>query len=119
MDEEEKNITSALVQEIFAEFKQVIIDHRGNKLNYATINQTFDGRIMSGRQAKEAGLVDQLGNKRDAIYKAADLANLSYDTYDDIRICRVEMSGGEASLLNVESFFSLISQKQPIQLSYQ
>ena len=35
-----------------------------------------DGRIFTGRQAKEAKLVDELGNLDDAIQLAADLAGI-------------------------------------------
>lgn len=119
MDEAEQNITQALIAEIFSEFKGVVLKHRGLKLNTALMNQTFDGRILSGRQAKTAGLVDELGNKQDAITKAADLANLSYDTYDDIRICRIETKGGEASLLNVETFFNLLNKNSGFKVSYE
>jgi protease-4 len=118
MDEEEQNITQALVEEIYTEFKGVVFEHRGSKLNAALMNQTFDGRILSGRQAKEAGLVDQTGNKRDAIMKAADLANISYDSFDDIRVCRVETVGGEAALLNVETLFHMLKTDSGIKLSY-
>ncbi len=35
-----------------------------------------DGRIFTGRQAKEVGLVDELGNLPDAIQLAADIVGI-------------------------------------------
>jgi protease-4 len=39
-------------------------------------NGLADGRILSGRQAKEAGLINSLGYFDDAIEKAKDLAKM-------------------------------------------
>ena len=41
-----------------------------------TAQALADGRIFTGRQAKEAKLVDELGNLEDAIELAADLAGI-------------------------------------------
>ena len=38
------------------------------------VREIADGRIFTGEQAKELGLVDELGNLRDAINAAAKLA---------------------------------------------
>jgi protease IV len=45
------------------------------------INEVARGRVWSGAQAKERGLVDQLGGLQDAINEAAKLAKLGKDDY--------------------------------------
>ena len=41
-----------------------------------TVRALADGRILSGQQAFEAGLIDELGNFTDAISMAAELGGL-------------------------------------------
>jgi protease-4 len=119
MSEAEYNITKALIEEVFLEFKQIITDNRGSKLDAVLFNKTLDGRILSGRQANAAGLVDETGSKRDAIMKAADLANISYTKYSDIRICPSTNQRRDSSLLSAESLFSLLNKYQGMKISYE
>ena len=76
MTEEEKKILSVIVQDIFLDFKSEIEKRRKN-LNRATFEQILDARILSGKQAKEIGLVDELGTREVAIKSLASLANVS------------------------------------------
>lgn len=71
---EQQAILQTSVDESYAEFVRVIVDGRG--LPEATVLELADGRIYSGRQAFEHGLVDELGNFQDAIDKAADLGGI-------------------------------------------
>jgi len=103
MTEEERNITQALVEEVFTEFKQIVIQNRGSRLDQALFEQVMDGRILSGRQARKVGLVDQVGTRKDALMKAADLANITYQTVDDIRLCEVPTTTEQGGLLGVSS----------------
>jgi protease-4 len=48
----------------------------GRALEPSTVQALADGRIFTGRQAKDAKLVDELGNLDDAIQLAADLAGI-------------------------------------------
>lgn len=52
---------------------------RGRDLERAQVEEIAEGRVWSGAQALELGLVDQLGNLQDAIEAAADLAGISND----------------------------------------
>ncbi len=74
MTDEEQKIFEILVNETYNEFKEIVIQHRGSKLS--NTEEIFDSRIMSGRQAYGHGLVDELGNKQDAIDKAVELAGI-------------------------------------------
>jgi protease-4 len=48
-------------------FSDLVKARRGDKLNKAMLKEIFDGRVFTGRQALQAGLVDKIGGKQDAI----------------------------------------------------
>lgn len=60
---------------IYDVFKGHIVKHRGEKLT-KPIDEMAGGRVFTGRQALDLGLVDQLGTFRDAVAKAAELASI-------------------------------------------
>ena len=62
------------LQEIYKDFVQKVAD--GRNLSVARVDQVSRGRIWSGRQALDNGLVDQLGCEADAILAAQQLAGL-------------------------------------------
>ncbi|MBK6342048.1 MAG: S49 family peptidase, partial [Flavobacteriales bacterium] len=49
----------------------------GRKLTTAQVDSIGQGRVRTGADAKERGLVDELGGLEDAIRAAATLANIS------------------------------------------
>jgi len=98
MTDTEYQILQDLVDEVYTEFRGVVLENRKGKLNMAKFEEVTDGRILSGRQAKSAGLVDALGSKKDAILKAAELAGIEYESYDDIRVCEVSTTSDEGGL---------------------
>ncbi len=51
----------------------------GRKLDLATVESLAEGRVYTGRQALEAGLVDRLGTLDDAIDEAKKLAGIEAD----------------------------------------
>jgi protease-4 len=51
----------------------------GRKLDLATVESLAEGRVYTGRQALEAGLVDRLGTLDDAIDEAKKLAGIDAD----------------------------------------
>lgn len=53
-------------------------------MTLAQVDAVAQGRVWSGKKAKELGLVDELGNLTDAVVAAAELANL--DNYDTLLI---------------------------------
>jgi protease-4 len=82
---EETQMVQALVDETFRRFKQVVAEGRrqaarrnnGQGRRLADDWETLaDGRVLSGRQAYEAGFVDELGDFRTAVARALTLANL-------------------------------------------
>lgn len=71
---EERAIIQTMVDDMYNQFVEVIAE--GRQLDPDTVRQLADGRIFTGRQAKELGLVDELGNMYDAIDGAAALVGI-------------------------------------------
>ncbi|PKN53449.1 MAG: signal peptide peptidase SppA [Deltaproteobacteria bacterium HGW-Deltaproteobacteria-13] len=79
MTPEEKVIVQDLVDDIYNQFIDVIVKER--KLPREKVVAIADGRVFSGRKAKELGLVDSLGDMASAAKLASKLAGKdgSYD----------------------------------------
>lgn len=75
LNEEEKVIMQALVNESYGYFVDVV--SKGRKMERDQVLQLADGRIYSGAQAHRLGLVDELGDLNQAIQGAARLADTS------------------------------------------
>ncbi len=56
----DRALFEGMVSDVFDQFTSAVREAR--KLDDATFDVISDGRILSGRQAKELGLVDELGN---------------------------------------------------------
>lgn len=100
LTEKERQILQTLINEMFGEFKSIVLENRGSRLNSEKFNEILDARILSGKQAKEIGLVDALGHKKDAIRKAAQLANI---TEEEPSVCKIEISSGSAGFFDVST----------------
>jgi protease-4 len=62
------------VKRIYLDFKQKVADGRG--MTMEEVEKIAQGRVWTGQDAIEIGLVDKIGDLNDAIKKAAELANL-------------------------------------------
>jgi protease-4 len=74
MTAEEKSLIQAIVDDIYDQFVRTIAENR--KLPLQKILALSDGRIFSGRQAKELGLIDDLGGLQDAVLLAGKLSGM-------------------------------------------
>jgi protease IV len=72
MTPEEKVIIQDLVDDIYNQFVDVIV--KGRNLSREKVVAIADGRVFSGRKAKELGLVDELGDMASAARLASKLA---------------------------------------------
>ncbi|MCL0101207.1 signal peptide peptidase SppA, partial [Peptococcaceae bacterium] len=77
--EEEKRIFQSMVNDIYEQFIEVV--SKGRNMEIEQVKKLADGRVYTGRQALELGLVDKLGDMRDAIEVTADLAGIVGDPY--------------------------------------
>ncbi len=74
MSPEERQVLQTLLDDVHGQFISAVAT--GRKLDRAQVVQFADGRIFSGSQAKELGMVDALGGLEDALDGAATLAGL-------------------------------------------
>lgn len=72
---EERAILQAMVDDMYDQFVTVVAE--GRKMEPSQVRRIADGRIYTGKQAKELGLIDELGNLYDAIDGAAAIAGIT------------------------------------------
>ncbi|MEI8289900.1 MAG: signal peptide peptidase SppA [Verrucomicrobiota bacterium] len=82
---EERAMVQGLIDETYGKFKDVVADgrsaaHDSNKKSGKALADNWenfaDGRVLSGKQALELGLVDELGNFDDAVDRALKIAKI-------------------------------------------
>ncbi len=74
---EEQDILQSIVDQAYGGFVDVIVE--GRNLPRERVLEIADGRIYTGEQALELGLVDELGGEDQAITAAKELAALDED----------------------------------------
>ncbi|PKF63829.1 signal peptide peptidase SppA [Psychromonas sp. psych-6C06] len=78
LDPQMADILQLGIEHGYQQFLSVVSEGRGMTLN--EVDRVAQGRVWTGRDAKELGLVDQLGTLQDAINQAAEIAQLTdYD----------------------------------------
>ncbi|MCC6251082.1 MAG: signal peptide peptidase SppA [Bacteroidia bacterium] len=70
---EEKQIIQQSVEKIYDVFTKRVADNR--KIKQSDVDSIGQGRVWSGIEAKEIGLIDEFGGLNDAIAAAAKMAN--------------------------------------------
>jgi protease-4 len=75
MTPEERAILQGLLDDMYDQFVTAVAE--GRRLDRATVLALADGRIYTGRRAKELGLVDSLGGLEDAVRTAGRLAGIA------------------------------------------
>lgn len=75
MSDEERAYFESVLADVHAQFIEAVAE--GRKLSLEQVKPWADGRIFSGRQAKEAKLVDELGGLEAAVADAAKMAGMS------------------------------------------
>jgi protease-4 len=74
LGEEAREIVVELVEDVYDQFLKAVAE--GREMEMAEVRKLADGRIFTGAQAKEEGLVDQLGGLQDALRRAGELAHI-------------------------------------------
>jgi len=74
MGREERMILQGVLDDVHEQFIKAVAE--GRKMLPDDVRRLADGRVFTGRQALEVGLVDELGNLEDAIRVAARLAGI-------------------------------------------
>lgn len=87
---EEREILQGVLDDVHEQFIKAVAE--GRKMLPEDVRKLADGRIFTGRQAKDAGLVDELGSIEDAIKVAAKLSGIK----------------GEPSIISRKEKFSIV-----------
>jgi protease-4 len=74
LTEADKQLIQNLIFDIQKQFVEAVA--RGRNLPVEKVRQIADGRIISGSQGKELGLVDELGNFEDAVELAKTMSGI-------------------------------------------
>jgi protease-4 len=71
---EEREILQGVMDDVHQQFIQAVAE--GRKLPPERVRKIADGRVFSGRQAKEAGLIDDLGDLEYSLSAAAKMVGI-------------------------------------------
>jgi len=74
MSEDDRKLLQDLIDDVHSQFINAV--SRGRNIPEGKVRSLADGRIFTGRQALEAGLVDELGTMQDAIAAAAQMGGI-------------------------------------------
>lgn len=75
MTTEDRALLQGVVDDVLSQFKAAVAS--GRKLSSEKVTAVADGRIFSGMQAKQLGLVDELGTLQDAVDEVAKQAKIT------------------------------------------
>lgn len=74
MTDKDREILQSLIDDVHSQFIEAVAEGRDLEPGY--VRNLADGRIFTGRQASELGLVDEMGGLQVAIRKAAGLGGI-------------------------------------------
>lgn len=74
LDETEREWLDVMITEVYDEFLERVAEGRG--MSVAEVDSIAQGRVWSGTDAREIGLIDEFGDLQDAIEAAAAMAEI-------------------------------------------
>ena len=74
MTQEERKMLQELINNAYEQFVAAVV--KGRNMPYEKVKELADGSIYTGQQAKDNGLIDDLGNMQDAVKLAGQLAGI-------------------------------------------
>jgi protease-4 len=114
MTEEERKLMQSVMDDVHHQFIQAVAE--GRSLEISEVQPLADGRIFTGRQAKEARLVDELGDLDDAIHLAADIVGIEGEP--KVLEPRRRFSVRELLESRLPSFFPKLDLQSGVSLKY-
>jgi protease IV len=116
LSEKDRELIISLISDIQRQFVEAVA--RGRNLPIEKVREIADGRILSGAQSKEHGLVDELGNFQDAL----DLAKKMTGVEGEVTLVYPKKKGSRLwdFLLRdaSESLYSLLRKIPGMQIEY-
>ena len=104
-------VVQSNLDHVYSRFLNLVA--RGRDMSLDDVTNVAAGRVWTGSQALERGLIDELGDRRQAIAAAARLAEL--DDYD-VRVFEAELSPQERLLLSLADNFATAQTPAPSSL---
>jgi protease-4 len=77
MTADERKLLQGLIDDSYEQFVAAVAE--GRRMPVEKVKPLADGRIYSGRQARELGLVDRMGDLQDALDAAGELAGIGHN----------------------------------------
>ena len=77
LTDEDRAYFEDLIQKLRTQFVAAVTDGRKGKLKAGAMDKMADGRVVTGEEALALGLVDEIGDYRDAVDRAARMARMS------------------------------------------
>jgi protease-4 len=74
MTDNERAYFQAVIDSVYGQFKNAVAESR--KIQDPQLSEVSAGKVFTGEQAKQLGLIDGLGNLEDAIKKAGELGGI-------------------------------------------
>ncbi|MFO7948144.1 MAG: signal peptide peptidase SppA [Armatimonadota bacterium] len=100
MRPDEKKLIEEMLDDVYEQFIDAVVE--GRDLSGEKVREIADGRVMTGRQAKELGLVDSIGNFHDAVNLAAEKGGIKGEpklkTFGPPRGLLTELLGADSLL---------------------
>ena len=82
LDDVQMEAINESITDIYEDFVGIVAEGRG--MTYDEVDAIARGRVWTGQDALEIGLVDELGNLQDAMDAAAEMAGLDSLSEDDV-----------------------------------
>ena len=76
LTDEEKVYFQTLVNGLVLQFRKAVTEGRKSRLKPGAMERMADGRVVTGEEALALGLVDEIGDYRDSVDRAAKLAGI-------------------------------------------
>jgi protease-4 len=104
---EERDLFQTIIDQSYGQFVGVVAE--GRDMSESTVRELADGRIYTGEQAKENGLVDVLGLRRTAYDELAKLIDEKDVKGEDLDVVRFTRTYGLLAALSAEASPALAS----------
>ncbi|MFH0884005.1 MAG: signal peptide peptidase SppA [bacterium] len=75
MNDEERKVFQGYIDDAFVQFTEAVAQER--RMTLQAVRKVADGRVYTGRQAMQLGLVDRLGDLNAAVHLAGEMADIS------------------------------------------
>lgn len=111
MSQEEEVVLKTIIDEMYMRFVTIISENRGMPVE--EIKKLADGRVYTGKQALDNGLVDQLGYMDDAVSLTKELAGIT-----EAQIIKYQRPWRLSDLLRAAASSALYTRRIEINVPY-